>query len=119
MSKLDIEVCKGCTIHQDVVDNVKNKISKDDDLKDLAAFFKAFADDTRIKIINALLISEMCVCDLASLLNITQSAISHQLKTLKQLRLVKYRREGKVVYYSLDDIHIRDIFEEGLSHIKE
>ena len=117
--KNDIEICKCTTIHENVVEKVKKEITSDEKLKNLSAFFKAFADDTRIKIINALLISEMCVCDIAALLNVSQSAVSHQLKTLKQLRLVKYRREGKVVYYSLDDIHIKDIFSEALDHINE
>ncbi|MEF9952157.1 MAG: metalloregulator ArsR/SmtB family transcription factor [Clostridium sp.] len=115
----DIEVCKECTIHKDIVEMVRGKMLKEDTHKGLALFFKAFADDTRIKIINALLVSEMCVCDLAALLSMTQSAISHQLKTLKQLRLVKYRREGKVIYYSLDDNHIGGIFSTALDHVKE
>lgn len=119
MKKNDIEVCKSCTIHSEVVKKVQANMTNDDKLKDLAIFFKAFGDDTRIKIINALLISEMCVCDLASLFNVTQSAVSHQLKMLKQLRLVKYRREGKVVYYSLDDCHIKNIFEQALNHVNE
>lgn len=76
-------------------------------------------DTTRIKILYALFTSEMCVCDIAVLLNMTQSAISHQLRVLKQARLVKYRKEGKVVYYSLDDEHVKQIFDQGLIHITE
>ncbi|MEF9952529.1 ArsR/SmtB family transcription factor [Clostridium sp.] len=115
----DFEVCKDCTIHSDVVEDVKGKMENDEAHREVSMFFKAFSDPTRTKIINALLISEMCVCDLAALLSMNQSAISHQLKTLKQLRLVKYRRDGKVIYYSLDDDHIRGIFSSALDHVKE
>ncbi|MEG0641553.1 MAG: metalloregulator ArsR/SmtB family transcription factor [Clostridium sp.] len=114
-----IEICKDCTIHSEVVNTVKSQLESEESLRSLSLFFKAFGDDTRIKIINALLLSEMCVCDLASLLKGTQSAVSHQLKTLKQLRLVKYRRNGKIVYYSLDDSHIKDVFERALEHVQE
>ncbi|MCR6544280.1 metalloregulator ArsR/SmtB family transcription factor [Dehalobacterium formicoaceticum] len=86
-------------------------------LIDLAELFKIFGDSTRIKIICALFTSEMCVCDIAALLEMNQSAISHQLRILKQARLVKYRREGKVVYYSLDDEHVQRIFDCGLVHL--
>ena len=86
-------------------------------LYDLADLFKVFGDSTRIKILYALFESEMCVCDISNLLDMTQSAISHQLRVLKQARLVKFRKEGKVVYYSLDDEHIKNIFEQGFEHI--
>jgi ArsR family transcriptional regulator len=85
----------------------------------LAEFFKVFGDSTRLKILYALSMSEMCVCDLAALLSMSQSAISHQLKVLRQTRLIKYRKDGKVVYYSLDDDHIRRVFEQGLAHVNE
>jgi len=91
----------------------------EESLYDLAEIFKVFGDTTRIKILYALFASEMCVCDIAVLLNMTQSAISHQLRVLKQARLVKYRKEGKIVYYSLDDDHIKQIFDQGLIHITE
>jgi ArsR family transcriptional regulator len=91
----------------------------EDDLCDLSDFFKVLGDSTRTKIMWALDESEMCVCDLAVLLNMTKSAISHQLQCLKQANLVKYRKEGKVVFYSLSDDHINAIFEKGLEHIKE
>ena len=91
----------------------------DDHLFDLAELFKIFGDSTRINILNALTISEMCVCDIAAALNMTQSAISHQLRVLKQSKLVKYRKDGKVVYYSLDDQHVSDILEQGLIHLDE
>lgn len=114
-----IEKCSCNVIHEDVVHKVKDKLPEEEVLYDLAEFFKVFGDSTRIKIICALFESEMCVCDLASLLNVTQSAISHQLRTLKTARLVKNRRDGKVVYYSLDDEHIKHVFDEGLRHVKE
>lgn len=111
--------CDCDVIHKDVVDAVKEKMPKEDDLYDLSDFFKILGDSTRVKIIWALDESEMCVCDIAVLLNMTKSAISHQLKTLRQANLVKTRREGKVVYYSLKDDHVKDIFEKGMEHIKE
>lgn len=114
-----IEKCSCNVIHSDVVERVKKSLPKEEVLYDLAEFFKVFGDSTRIKIICALFESEMCVCDLSALLNVSQSAISHQLKTLKSARLVKYRREGKVIYYSLEDTHIKHIFDDGLKHIKE
>lgn len=114
-----IEKCNCNVIHSDVVERVKKSLPKEEVLYDLAEFFKVFGDSTRIKIICALFESEMCVCDLSALLNVSQSAISHQLKTLKSARLVKYRREGKVIYYSLDDEHIKHVFDEGLKHVTE
>lgn len=92
---------------------------EDEELYELSDLFKVFGDSTRIKIICALFKEEMCVCDIAYLLQMKQSAISHQLKILRQSKLVKYRREGKVVYYSLDDEHIKEIFNMGLMHINE
>lgn len=114
-----IESCSCNIIHNDIVMKVKDKLPKEEILYDLAEFFKVFGDSTRIKIICALFENEMCVCDLSALLNVSQSAISHQLRTLKSARLVKYRREGKVIYYSLDDEHIKHVFDEGLKHVKE
>ena len=96
-----------------------NSFPKEETLYDLAELFKVFGDSTRIKIICSLFESEMCVCDLSVLLNISQSAISHQLRVLKSARLVKFRRAGKVIYYSLDDEHIKQIFDAGLHHITE
>ena len=114
-----INRCEWDCIHEDIVGKVKNKMPEDEKLYDLAELFKVFGDTTRIKIIYALFEEEMCVCDIADLLNMTQSAISHQLRVLKQARLVKFRKEGKVVYYSLDDNHINQIFNCGLCHIEE
>ena len=113
------ESCSCNVIHKEVVENVKNKLPKEEILYDLAELFKVFGDSTRIKIICSLFESEMCVCDLSVLLNISQSAISHQLRVLKSARLVKFRRAGKVIYYSLDDEHIKQIFDAGLHHITE
>lgn len=115
----DIEFCNCSTIHEDVIEKVRKIIPQEETLYDLAELFKVFGDSTRIRILCVLFESEMCVCDIAALLNMTQSAISHQLRVLKNARLVKHRREGKVVYYSLDDQHVKQIFDQGLIHIKE
>jgi ArsR family transcriptional regulator len=117
--KNEIERCDCTVIHEEIVDMVKGRMPEEEKLYDLAELFKVFGDTTRIKILWALDESEMCVCDIASLLNMTQSAISHQLRVLKQVRLVKFHKEGKVVYYSLDDSHVKQIFEQGLVHINE
>ncbi|SCZ01877.1 ArsR/SmtB family transcription factor [Alkaliphilus peptidifermentans] len=114
-----IDTCSCNIIHEDIVDKVRENMPQEENLYDLAELFKVFGDTTRIRILYALFVSEMCVCDIAALLSMTQSAISHQLRVLKQARLVKYRKEGKIVYYSLDDEHIKNIFDEGLVHIQE
>lgn len=120
MKKLkELDRCDCEVIHEEVVYKVKETMPEEETLYDLAEIFKVFGDSTRIKILWALEESEMCVCDIAVLLNMTQSAISHQLRVLKNARLVKNRREGKVVYYSLDDDHIKDILDKGLAHINE
>mgnify|MGYP000242218330 CR=1 FL=1 len=115
----NIESCSCNVIHGEVVSEVKGKLPEDETLYDLAELFKVFGDSTRIKILCALFEAEMCVCDLSALLNVSQSAISHQLRVLKSSRLVKFRRAGKIIYYSLDDEHIKHIFDEGLKHITE
>lgn len=117
--KANIESCSCNVIHDEVVMKVRAIMPEEETLYDLAELFKVFGDTTRIKILCALFESEMCVCDIAALLNMNQSAISHQLRVLKQARLVKYRREGKVVYYSLDDDHVKQMFDHGLVHINE
>lgn len=109
--------CDCSIIHQEVVDKVSRAMPQEETLYDLAELFKVFGDSTRIKILCALQEQEMCVCDIAALLGMTQSAISHQLRILKQARLVKYRRDGKVVYYSLDDEHVSNIFAQGFAHV--
>jgi ArsR family transcriptional regulator, lead/cadmium/zinc/bismuth-responsive transcriptional repressor len=117
--KADFDRCDCNVIHEDIVNKVKEKMPCEENLYDLAELFKVFGDTTRVKMLWALDESEMCVCDLAVLLNMTQSAISHQLRVLKQARLVKYRKDGKIVFYSLDDEHIKQIFDQGLTHINE
>jgi len=114
-----IERCQCDVIHLDIVNQVKEKMPEEETLYDLADLFKVFGDSTRIKILWALDEAEICVCDIAFLLNMTQSAISHQLRILKQANLVKNRKEGKIVFYSLNDEHVKQIFNQGLIHIKE
>ena len=114
-----IEQCDFIAVHQGIVDKVNKVLPDEEELQDLADFFRVFADSTRIKILYLLSQSEMCVCDIASLLNMGQSAISHQLRILKQMRLVKYRRDGKTVFYSLSDNHIQSILAQGKNHIDE
>jgi ArsR family transcriptional regulator len=115
----NFETCSCTIIHEDVVNRVRETLISEEQAINVAEFFKVFGDATRIKIINALFASEMCVCDISALLGMNQSAISHQLRTLKQARLIKNRKDGKVVYYSLDDEHIKEIFDKGLTHVKE
>jgi DNA-binding transcriptional ArsR family regulator len=115
----DVDRCDCTTIHEEVVTRVRKDMPEEETLLDLADLFKMFGDSTRIKILCALLNAEMCVCDIAVLLGMTKSAISHQLRALRQTKLVKYRRDGKVVYYSLDDEHVRGIFDMGLLHVCE
>jgi ArsR family transcriptional regulator, lead/cadmium/zinc/bismuth-responsive transcriptional repressor len=113
------EHCSITVIHGDVLKRVSGLIPEDEKLYELSELFKVLGDKTRVKIICALFASEMCVCDISALFNMSQSAISHQLRTLKQARLIKFRREGKIVYYSLDDEHVKLLFDCGLSHVKE
>ncbi|MDR1643369.1 MAG: metalloregulator ArsR/SmtB family transcription factor [Clostridiales bacterium] len=119
MNSEDMDRCDCDTIHEEVVARVKALMPDEDALIDLADLFKLFADSTRVKILSALLHSEMCVCDLAVLLNLTKSATSHQLRSLRTANLVKNRRSGKEVYYTLADDHVKSIFEKGFEHINE
>lgn len=119
MEKETIECCECLQVHTDVVERVSSQMPDDEILYDVADLFKVFGDCTRIKILYALFESEMCVCDIADLLGMSQSAISHQLRVLKQTCLVKYRRDGKTVFYSLADAHIKTIFDQGLEHVLE
>ena len=114
-----LEKCEYMHVHEDIIQKVNEQMPDEEILYDLAELFKIFGDSTRIKILYALFESEMCVCDIAQLLNMTQSAISHQLRSLKQSKLVKYRREGKTVFYSLADSHVRTIINQGLEHVAE
>lgn len=111
--------CDFLCVHQDTVEKVQNLLPAEDDLYDLAELFKVFGDSTRIKILYVLFESELCVCDIAQLLGMTQSAVSHQLRILKNSKLVKFRREGKTVFYALDDDHVRSILSLGMEHVEE
>ncbi len=115
--QFNTDSCNCNIIHEDIINRVKEAMPAEEELYDLADFFKVFGDTTRVKIIYALLKEEMCVCDISMLLGMNQSAISHQLRILRQARIVKFRKEGRVVYYSLDDEHVKNIFEQGLIHI--
>lgn len=111
--------CEQEIYHDDLIATVEQALPEDEMLYDLAELFKMFADSTRVRILYALSESELCVCDIARVLNLSQSAVSHQLRILKGGKLVKYRREGKVIFYSLADEHVRSIIELGMEHIAE
>lgn len=119
ITKEHAESCGQCHHHEEVVRQVEATIPCEEDMYDLAELFKVFGDTTRIKILSVLRVQEMCVCDIADSLSMTQSAISHQLRVLKQMDLVKNRRDGKTIYYSLADDHIAVILDMGLEHINE
>lgn len=120
MNKIDkIDICDIEHQHTDVVEVVKSKLPDDDTINELANVYKALGNTTRIKILHCLLISELCVCDITEVLEMTTSAISHQLKILKDLKLVKNRRDGKVIYYSLYDNHIEKLLIQSFEHITE
>lgn len=114
-----VERCDEYCTHGEIIQAVKPEMPDDEKLYDLAELFKMFGDTTRIRILYVLFESEMCVCDIAEVLKMTQSAISHQLRLLKQAKLVKNRRDGKTVYYSLADDHVRTIIYQGMEHIEE
>ncbi len=120
MSRYDeVERCDYIHVHDDLVKSVKEKMPQENDLADLAELFRIFGDTTRIRILYVLFESEMCVCDIATLLGMTQSAVSHQLRLLKQAKLARARRDGKTVFYSLADDHVRTIIAQGMDHIQE
>lgn len=116
---IDNDMCECNVIHQESIDFAKANMPEEETLYDLAELFKVFGDTTRIKILCALFEAEMCVCDISNLLNMSQSSISHQLRVLKNAKLVKSRKDGKSVYYSLNDDHIIHIFAQGLEHVRE
>ena len=118
MEKSDVS-CDSTCVHKDVVDAVKSTFMAEEVLFDLSDFYKIFGDTTRIKILYAIDKQDLCVCDIASILNMTVSAVSHPLKQLRDSNLVKTRREGKSIYYSLSDDHVRQIIDCGLEHIME
>ena len=119
LSANDIECCDDLEVHEDLLKTVTEKMPEEEELYDLAELFKVFGDSTRIRILFVLFEAEVCVCDLAQALHMTQPAISHQLKILKQAKLVRSRREGKSVFYSLADGHVRTIIAQGREHIEE
>ena len=114
-----VEQCEFFHEHEDIIKKVLSKMPGEEELYDLAELFKIFGDSTRIRILYVLFESEMCVCDIAQLLSLSQSAVSHQLRLLKQSRLVKSRRDGKTVFYSLADDHVRMIIDQGKEHVEE
>ena len=111
--------CDFLFVHQDIVDRVNSAMPGEEELFDLAELFKVFGDSTRIKILYLLFEAEMCVCDIAQLLNMTSTAVSHQLRILKGNKLVKSRREGKNIFYSLADDHVTSILDQGMEHVNE
>ena len=111
--------CKTVLVHEDTVREVENRLPDDESLYEAADFFKLLGDTTRIKILHALFIAEMCVCDIASLLSVSRSAVSHQLRILRQANVVRTRREGKTVYYRLSDRHVEEIVNQALVHTRE
>ena len=119
MERKEVECCESFELHENLLKIVRETMPEETELYDLAELFKVFGDSTRIRILFVLFEAEVCVCDLASALNMTQSAISHQLRILKQNKLVKSRREGKSVFYSLADDHVRTIVDQGREHIEE
>ena len=119
MALEDVEHCEDFCVQTDRIKKVNEKMPDEDELYDIAELFKVFGDSTRIRILYVLFESELCVCDLAETLHMNQSAVSHQLKILKQAKLVSGRREGKSVFYSLADDHVRAIIDQGREHIEE
>lgn len=119
MTAREMETCGFLCVHEEQVARVQAALPDDDTLQRLSELFKVFGDGTRIRILYVLFEAELCVCDLARLLGMTQSAVSHQLKTLRQSRLIKSRREGKTVFYSLKDDHVRTLLAQGTEHINE
>ena len=113
------DCCDFICAHEDIINQVRDKMLGEDTLYDLTELFRVFGDSTRIRILYVLFESEMCVCDIAALLGLTQSAISHQLRALKNAHLVKARRDGKTVFYALADDHVKTIIDQGLEHILE
>ena len=119
MENNEIERCGFLCVHEDAVRQVLDEMPGDETLYDLAELFKVFGDSTRIKLLYALFEAELCVCDISRLLGLTQSAVSHQLRVLKNSRLVKFRKDGKTVFYSLADDHVRKIIAQGMEHVNE
>jgi ArsR family transcriptional regulator len=119
VEKEDSLCCECNIVHKEMLEVIRKNMVSDNILQFISELFKNLSDPTRLKIINALILSEMCVCDISALLKMTQPAISHHLKTLRQTNLINYRRKGKAVYYSLDDECVKSLFNLGLTHITE
>lgn len=119
MKKTEEEICEITYIDKKKVSAVKKRMKPEMTMQRLAETFKVLGDATRTKIIFALSQEELCVCDIANLLGTTKSAVSHQLRVLRNMKLVRYRKDGKMAFYSLDDEHIKNLFNEGLRHVKE
>lgn len=119
MERTGVDCCEQVFVHEELVERVNKEMPEEEELYDLAELFKVFGDSTRIRILFVLFEAEVCVCDLAEVLHMTQSAVSHQLKILKQAKLVRARREGKSVFYALADDHVRTIIAQGREHIEE
>ena len=119
MEEKGLELCDSFEVHENLLKIVNDTMPEETELYDLAELFKVFGDSTRIRILFVLFEAEVCVCDLARVLNMNQSAISQQLRILKQNKLVKSRREGKSIFYSLADEHVRTIIDQGRDHIEE
>lgn len=117
LSEKEKDCCEVTIIHDETVAKIKEVQLPSDQVTELASIFQALGDPTRVRIIHALIHSEICVCDLAAVLEMTQSAVSHQLRHLKNLRIVKRRKVGRTVYYSIEDEHILTLFETGLNHV--
>ena len=119
MKKVDVEICKTTAISLQKVNRVNSLLPDNRTIRDLSETFKILGDPTRLRIVFALSKEELCVCDLAATVNISVSAISHQLRLLKGMKIVAYRREGKMVYYSLDDNHVENLIGEAFKHVIE
>jgi len=114
-----VDNCNCTVIHHEIIDEIRKDILEESILSDLADLFNVFGDTTRIKILHVLSMSEMCVCGISALINMNRSSVSHQLKALRQAKLVKYRKEGRMVYYSLSNDHVKQVFHQGLIHLME
>ena len=119
MEDQELDSCELLCAHPDLIAKVEAAMPEEDTLYNLTELFRVFGDSTRIRILYALFQSELCVCDIASILGLSQSAVSHQLRALKAARLVKSRREGKTVFYALADSHVKTIIDQGLEHVSE
>lgn len=119
MARTEVDTCGFLCVHEELVEQVQQNLPEEEQLLQLADLFKVFGDGTRIRILYVLFEAEVCVCDLAKLLRMTQSAVSHQLRILKQAHLIKARRDGKTIFYSLADDHVATLLRQGMEHVLE